>query len=337
MKKCKYCKSDIDDKAKICPNCNKKQKGGCFTVLGTVCVIIFLIILVPSFVGYNKKNDDENSNSGTVSVNSSENSGTGSESEISEQTEEIKHEAEQIIYDENDIKITYKGFSQAGFFKSASFDFLIENNNSQNILVTSENVSVNDFTITDFLYEEIASGKKCNSGVTLYDYVLEENDIKDINKIEFNLKFLNPDTYETLFTSDKITITLNENADMGGVPEDSQLIHEQDGVSVYYVKNTGGSWIAEDGLKFYIQNDTDKNIVVSSDNVTVNNFTISSAMLHAGIEAHKKANDTMDLYSTELEKNNIDKIEKVDFILKCYDTDNLDSIWETDTITITMN
>jgi len=338
MKKCRYCKTDIDDKAKICPNCNKKQKGGCFTVLGTVCVIVFLIILIPSFVGDNKKNNDTNSNSGTVSINSSKENSEIEKIEKTEDTEEIKHEAEQIIYDQNDIKITYKGFSQAGFFKSVSFDFLIENNSSQNVLVTSENVSVNDFTIAEFLYEEIASGKKCNSGVKLYDYFLEENDIKNINKIEFNLKFLNPDTFETLFTSDKITITLNENAKANNtVPEGSQLIYEQDGISVYYVKNTGGSWIAEDGLKFYIQNDTDKNIIVSSDNVTVNDFTISSAMLHAIIESHKKANDTMDLYSTELEKNNIDKIEKVDFILKCYDTDNLDSIWETDTITITMN
>lgn len=333
MKKCKYCKSEIDDKAKICPNCNKKQKGGCFTVFGSICVIIFLVILISSLSG-NKKEDEANSNTGTVSVNSSEISAENSES--AEKTEGIKQEAEQIIYDENDIKITYKGFSQAGVFKSASFDFLIENNSSQNVVVTSEKVSVNDFTVTDFLYEDIASGKKCNSGVTLYNYYLEENDIESINKIEFNLKFSNPDTFETLFTSDKITITLNENTDMGGVPEGSQLIHEQDGISVYYVKNTGGSWLAEDGIKFYIQNDTDKNILISSDNVTVNDFTMDTALLYADIEAHKKANDTMDLISSEIEKNGITEIEKVDFTLKCYDEDTYNSIWETDTITITM-
>ena len=27
MKKCKYCQSEIDSKAKLCPNCQKNKKG----------------------------------------------------------------------------------------------------------------------------------------------------------------------------------------------------------------------------------------------------------------------------------------------------------------------
>ena len=40
-KKCKYCQSDIDKKAKICPNCRKKQGGkGKFILIGAVVIII---------------------------------------------------------------------------------------------------------------------------------------------------------------------------------------------------------------------------------------------------------------------------------------------------------
>ena len=39
MKKCKYCKSEIDSKAKVCPNCTKKQG-----MPGWLIVIIFLIL-----------------------------------------------------------------------------------------------------------------------------------------------------------------------------------------------------------------------------------------------------------------------------------------------------
>lgn len=42
-KKCKYCQSEIDKKAKVCPNCRKKQGGkGKFIVLG---IIVFFIIV----------------------------------------------------------------------------------------------------------------------------------------------------------------------------------------------------------------------------------------------------------------------------------------------------
>lgn len=292
--------------------------------------------------------EESSENKGTVSIGSSSESSevaeSSSDSEVAESTENsateeqevVEQKAEQIIYDANDIKITYTGFTHSGLFQDASFDFLIENNSAKNILITSKNVSVNDYSITDFLYEEINAGKKSNSGVTIYDYLLEENDIESIGKIEFNLEFSDPETYETLYISDKITITLDETVDLGGVPEGSQLLHEQNGIAVYYVKNTGATWLVDDGIKFFVQNDTDKNVVVSTDNVTVNDFTLDLAMLYAETEAYKKANDIMEFYSSELEENGITDINKVDFTLRCYDSETYDDLWETDVITITM-
>lgn len=45
MKKCKHCQSEIDDKAKICPNCNKKQGSAGKTVLIVVGVIVALGVI----------------------------------------------------------------------------------------------------------------------------------------------------------------------------------------------------------------------------------------------------------------------------------------------------
>lgn len=51
MKKCKYCQSEIDDKAKICPNCGKKQSHN---VRNIVLGAIVVLILIAAFNG----NDD---------------------------------------------------------------------------------------------------------------------------------------------------------------------------------------------------------------------------------------------------------------------------------------
>lgn len=40
MKKCKYCQSDIDPKAKICPNCKKKQGMPKWAIILIVIVVI---------------------------------------------------------------------------------------------------------------------------------------------------------------------------------------------------------------------------------------------------------------------------------------------------------
>ena len=41
MKQCKYCKTEIDSKAKVCPNCRKKQGGKLkFIVIALVAVVI---------------------------------------------------------------------------------------------------------------------------------------------------------------------------------------------------------------------------------------------------------------------------------------------------------
>lgn len=57
MKQCKYCKSEIDKKAKICPTCRKKQNkipGWLKIILG----LLLFIIIISAFSSNNKKDDE---------------------------------------------------------------------------------------------------------------------------------------------------------------------------------------------------------------------------------------------------------------------------------------
>lgn len=44
-KKCKYCQSTIDSKAKVCPICRKKQKGAVSKIL-KICLIVLVIFII---------------------------------------------------------------------------------------------------------------------------------------------------------------------------------------------------------------------------------------------------------------------------------------------------
>ena len=63
MKKCKYCQSEIDAKAKICPKCNKKQ-GNFFQKHPILTVIVALIIvgIIASSSGGSENSNKSGSN-----------------------------------------------------------------------------------------------------------------------------------------------------------------------------------------------------------------------------------------------------------------------------------
>jgi hypothetical protein len=58
MKKCKYCKSDIDSKAKVCPNCTRKQRGS----LGIIIFIVIIVIIIIASQGNGNNSINDNSN-----------------------------------------------------------------------------------------------------------------------------------------------------------------------------------------------------------------------------------------------------------------------------------
>ena len=60
VKKCKHCQSDIPKKAKICPNCRKKQGGKLKFIIAWIFLIIIAIASIGGGDGSGKKDDSEN-------------------------------------------------------------------------------------------------------------------------------------------------------------------------------------------------------------------------------------------------------------------------------------
>jgi len=66
MKKCKYCQSEIDKKAKVCPNCKKKQ--GPHIIRWVILGIIAISIVACSLGGSNDEERQKDFNQGETAV-----------------------------------------------------------------------------------------------------------------------------------------------------------------------------------------------------------------------------------------------------------------------------
>lgn len=62
MKKCKYCQSEIDEKAKVCPKCGKKQGFPIWLIV----VIVIVVIAIIGGLGSNSSDNEAEEKTGTT-------------------------------------------------------------------------------------------------------------------------------------------------------------------------------------------------------------------------------------------------------------------------------
>lgn len=73
MKKCKFCMTEIDDKAKVCPQCGRKQPSKAKKIVLIVLLALCAIIVIAAIAGGNGDKDKPASAAGTVETQAPEN------------------------------------------------------------------------------------------------------------------------------------------------------------------------------------------------------------------------------------------------------------------------
>ncbi len=223
---CKYCRSEIDDKASVCPHCQRKQSGigdAFKAVIAAVAVIIF----VPAFIGacssFRKGYNDAKNTSvevattaekkisvetGTTEADATTVTVTESAAVIEAETTTEPPKAESVVvYEQNGIKITYTGVEERSL--RYLFKFLIENDSDIDINVMDEDLSVNSFMMSaGGMYTSVASHKKANDAIYVYKSSLEENSISNIENIEFFIRIYDSNNLASHFDSDVIRINV---------------------------------------------------------------------------------------------------------------------------------
>lgn len=215
MKKCRYCKQEVESNAEICPHCGKNQTRPIFKVLGVFLLILFCLTIVMGRNSSKRDKEDLSTKSADTMVvsptkakdnttnNDSVKPATANESTEPQPTQE-EPQSNEVVYDANGIKITYTGIEDSILGKKVKF--LIENNSEKSYTVQERDLSVNGFVVDASMSADVPAGKKANDGITIYESSLEENGITDIENIEFYFHVFNSNEWLDDFDSAIITL-----------------------------------------------------------------------------------------------------------------------------------
>ena len=120
-------------------------------------------------------------------------------------------ESGQVAYDDNDIKIIFKGVNiDRAYSDGAELMVYMYNGTDQKIAVRAKDVVVNGYTMTSAMNSTILPNKHAVDVVTFYKLDMDEHDIVDIDSIKVSFTIKDADNWETIDSTDMISVTLPE-------------------------------------------------------------------------------------------------------------------------------
>lgn len=113
------------------------------------------------------------------------------------------------VYDDDNLAVICHGWVVADDFLSVKFE--IENKTNSDILIKTENTSINDYDIDIFLRDSITAKKKKILYAEAKDEDVQSANMtgKDIKQAEFRFKAYNAE-YDFLFETEIITIPIEQ-------------------------------------------------------------------------------------------------------------------------------
>lgn len=192
-KLCKYCRSEMDVRASVCPSCRKKQDHPLLTVLLIAAVSIFVVI--PFLNGFRDGIKKGLNNTSTSSV----------DRQADKQDSESTEQESRLLFNQKDIKISYTGIEETS--SRIKIKLFIENNSDTNYCVQVRDFSVNNYMIDPTFSSEIAPKKMINDTITISKSKLDENNISVLENVEFKFHIFDWDHWSDGFDSDIINLS----------------------------------------------------------------------------------------------------------------------------------
>ncbi|MDD3613958.1 MAG: hypothetical protein PHT05_09340 [Clostridia bacterium] len=240
---------------------------------------------------------------------------------------------EELVFDDEDIKIWVKSFDDNGIF-GPSLELLIENNREEDIMVQVRGTTVNDVVVNTIFSVNVSAGKEASKDITLMQSSLDKAGIELVKDIELRFVISDGGNWATILATDPIKISTSVDPSFKQEYDDSgQLILDQDGIRIIVrgIDNEDTLWGAS--VELFIENNQDQGIRVQAKDVSVNGFAIDS-LLSSEIPASKKAYAEISFAEADLKEHDIKTIEEIEMVLHISEIESWDSLLISDPITV---
>lgn len=210
---------------------------------------------------------------------------------------------------------------------------LMENNSDNNLGITCNALIVNNYMISDVFSTEVGAGKKATDTIGIFSSGLEAAGINNIGKIELYFHIFDINNYDMVYDSERILI---KTSDYKGMDTKSQIngieLINQNEIKIFgkYVDETS-FW--GNSVLLYIENNSGKNAGIECDSMSINGY-MQVPFFTSVVFDKKKAIDHIEILSSDLEDNNIKRIQKIELRFRAYDTDTDDTLFESGTIAL---
>lgn len=300
----------------------------------TLCLSFFAFMAMGSGSSSPENTKEiSNVNSGSTSTDKSETEDAITENTVAEDTTTEITIEEQILYDDNNIKITATGIEDG--WHGTNLNLLIENNSNQSITVQARNANVNGYMVSTMMSADVAAGKKANDSLTFETSGLKECGIDSIATMEFLFHIFESESWEEIVDTDVITVETSIADSYTQEYDDSgEILVDTDGIRIIGKGLSTNDSFWGPGVILYIENNTDRNVTVQVRDVSINGFMVDSSMSE-DVVAGKKAMGAVQFFSTDLEENSIEDISDVELYFHIFDLESWDTIFDSDVISIT--
>ena len=294
-------------------------------------LLAMVMILATACSSSDEVKQPANENGDSSVTSNEEPAGNDSDNEQENDTAEITV-AETILYEADGVKVTATGYEDG--WMGPEIKILVENDSSKNVLVTSASVSANGYMMpTASLYAEVAAGKKANETLSIMSSELDQSGIEMLAELQFYLQIQDPETWETITTSDLLTLTTSAAPYEQPVDDSGDVLYDSDGIRII-CKGLKQDIIWDGTVVFYMENNSGKEISIYAENVSVNGF-MQDVGLWSDLRPSTKIIDGMSMIDlSDLEIENIDQIENIEFNLRIVDANTWEDIVTTDVLTL---
>ena len=236
--------------------------------------------------------------------------------------------SESIIFENDNYKATITGFNDSDSYE-AKIKVHLENFTDKNIVLTANHFVVNGIYMWCDLYIKAAAGKNAKGYIGVRREDMEEFGITQIATMYTNdASFVDTDSYDTLDEFEFEVMTSIADDYVQEIDDSGSLVYSEDGIEIKYKGHRVNDY-GEVELMFYMKNGTDRDLIISCDNVSVNDYTVYGDLL-ARCNAGSVCYALMDFYEDDLVENDIEKIETVSFTFEMYEQKTYDSYRDTD-------